>query len=233
MSQPKAKPPCVYCAVAAGSTKDHLIARKYVPISDRVGMPIVPSCKTCNEEKSRLEQQVYPRLVWGRQNRTQDDSDFPVEVIKKIMRGNQKLAGSISSNLNKKLIAADYYNLKYDASLGWDFSELKELSILIAKGLFFLSTNDVVDPTRTNEVKFCTQSEEDVFLRMLNLEQQGVPTSRKRVVEAWGNQTFSHESYFAVEPDRSSYCFLSFYGGVPTRGNGVELSSRFMVILGA
>jgi len=45
---------CVYCR-GVSTTSDHVVARTFFPNSMHEGIPKVPSCATCNNEKSKLE----------------------------------------------------------------------------------------------------------------------------------------------------------------------------------
>jgi hypothetical protein len=56
---------CVYCAAYLSASPDHVIARSFFLKDRRDGLPQVPACKTCNNEKSRLETYLAAVLPFG------------------------------------------------------------------------------------------------------------------------------------------------------------------------
>lgn len=57
---------CVYCGRDdASDTGDHVIARGFFLPSERGGLPQVPACNRCNNEKSRLEHHLTTVLPFG------------------------------------------------------------------------------------------------------------------------------------------------------------------------
>jgi len=44
---------CAYCALpGASDTADHVLAREFVAVEDRGGIPKVPACAACNGKKA-------------------------------------------------------------------------------------------------------------------------------------------------------------------------------------
>ncbi|WP_321936255.1 hypothetical protein [Paraburkholderia sp. J8-2] len=57
---------CVYCGrEGVSDTADHVIARGFFLPSERLDLPKVPACKTCNNMKSQLEHHVLTILPFG------------------------------------------------------------------------------------------------------------------------------------------------------------------------
>lgn len=56
---------CVYCRESDSTTSDHVFPRALFHKSQRDRLPKVPSCKECNNEKSRLEHYLLSVLPFG------------------------------------------------------------------------------------------------------------------------------------------------------------------------
>jgi hypothetical protein len=46
---------CVYCCEKSSADGDHVFSRQFLLEADRINLPKVPSCRSCNKEKSDLE----------------------------------------------------------------------------------------------------------------------------------------------------------------------------------
>jgi hypothetical protein len=56
---------CVYCGVGDSATRDHVLARCLFARGRTENLPQVPACKTCNNEKSKLELYLAAVLPFG------------------------------------------------------------------------------------------------------------------------------------------------------------------------
>lgn len=56
---------CVYCACRPSVTGDHVFAREFFTTESRGGLPKVPTCDHCNNEKSKLEHYLTAVLPFG------------------------------------------------------------------------------------------------------------------------------------------------------------------------
>jgi hypothetical protein len=56
---------CVYCAAYLSEAPDHVFARSFFLKDRRSDLPQVPACKTCNNQKSKLETYLAAVLPFG------------------------------------------------------------------------------------------------------------------------------------------------------------------------
>jgi hypothetical protein len=56
---------CVYCCNRPATTWDHVFARSFMPVARRANLPKVPACEQCNNEKSKLENELAAILPFG------------------------------------------------------------------------------------------------------------------------------------------------------------------------
>ena len=53
---------CPHCARPEASvTADHVFAREFFSVEKRDGLPVVPACERCNNEKSKLDHYLVVR----------------------------------------------------------------------------------------------------------------------------------------------------------------------------
>lgn len=56
---------CVYCGTATATTADHVFAREFFVVSQRVNLPKVPACAACNRSKADLERYLTAVLPFA------------------------------------------------------------------------------------------------------------------------------------------------------------------------
>lgn len=56
---------CVYCRESTSTTADHVFPREFFQKHQRSNLPKVPSCKSCSNEKSKLEHYLLSVLPFG------------------------------------------------------------------------------------------------------------------------------------------------------------------------
>jgi hypothetical protein len=61
---------CVYCGAAESTSADHVFARSLFLQRHRGDLPQVPACKSCNQDKSRLEHYLATLLPFGGRHET-------------------------------------------------------------------------------------------------------------------------------------------------------------------
>lgn len=80
---------CVYCSKAKAETADHVVAREFFMPSLRANIPKVPSCTSCNNNKSVLEHYLTALLPFGGRHRAAHENLVSM-VPRRLMR-NKKL----------------------------------------------------------------------------------------------------------------------------------------------
>src|SRR5690242_13724910 len=56
---------CTYCVERTATQPDHIFAREFFLPRRRHGLPKVPACQTCNNDKSKLEHYLTSILPFG------------------------------------------------------------------------------------------------------------------------------------------------------------------------
>lgn len=126
---------CVYCAVPESSEDpDHVVARGFFPLDKRDNLPQVPSCKPCNNLKSRIEIDLQASIPLA--SRVDGAKKFAEEMVAPRLRKNQRLA----RHLNKGA-KFEYANIDGQSTpsftIPFDHDSAVALYKMIAKGLAF------------------------------------------------------------------------------------------------
>src|SRR3989304_4598934 len=80
---------CVYCRDQPGTTADHIFSRQLFLIRNRAYIPQVPACQKCNNEKSKLENDLTAILPFGGLHA--DAHENLVELVPKRLAKNLRL----------------------------------------------------------------------------------------------------------------------------------------------
>lgn len=75
-------------------TVDHVFAREFFPIDKRSNLPKVPSCKKCNDDKSKIEHYLTALFPFG--GRHKSAYETLKEMVPKRLRKNPKLHRSLA-----------------------------------------------------------------------------------------------------------------------------------------
>ena len=153
---------CVYCNENLSKTGDHIFAREFFLENHRSNLPKVPSCEKCNNEKSKLEHYLTSLLPFG--GRHDDAKKNLKEMVPKRLKKNAKLHSNLSASMGR-------YWLKQDSGLfvkqtGFKIKKIKvtELFRFIARGLYFLHCNMILDRDAYIEVLALTKKRSEIFL---------------------------------------------------------------------
>jgi hypothetical protein len=91
---------CVYCGVPGSSEcGDHVLAREFVLVRHRKGLPIVPACGPCNTKKSKLETSLTVYLPFGA--RHQDAPETLSTLVPKRLTKQPKIRAHVEQALDR------------------------------------------------------------------------------------------------------------------------------------
>jgi hypothetical protein len=128
---------CVYCTVPGSSEiGDHVIAREFFPRERRSGLPIVPACEACNNEKSKLELYATAVVPFGG---THADADAILStMVEPRLSKNAKLAKSLAEGTEHHYTSSDG-GRSWDVQmvLPFDGERLARLFQMITRGLVY------------------------------------------------------------------------------------------------
>ncbi len=126
---------CTYCATAEGQTRDHVIARGFFPKDQREGIPCVPACQSCNNQKSLLEHQFTSVLPFGATHAG------AAELLSTLLPGrlekNLKLARRLADGKQYRFVSRDGTSWEPEMTLPLDGEALSQLFQMMTRGLAF------------------------------------------------------------------------------------------------
>lgn len=219
---------CVYCAEASSTSSDHVFAREFFLLADRLGLPKVPACDQCNNKKSELEHYLASLLPFGGRHR---DALATLEtMVPKRLRKNARLHRKLAQELGTAWSQECGGLYLPVLTLPIDIGRLERLFSLIVKGLLWHHWQTYITRDYFVKVSLLTKAEEKfVDERFFSL------SARARVEVNLGNDTFSYEGIQGVDCPQVTVWRLCVYGGVRFGGDAEapsQVSSRVGVVTG-
>lgn len=124
---------CVYCGVEGISeTADHVIAREFLPVEHRDGIPKVAACAPCNNAKSQLEHYLVAVLPFGNRLPTASvmlDTEVPRRLARNRRLRRDLAAGHQGAWLTENGVTQRTITLPFDGE------KLDALFALVTRGL--------------------------------------------------------------------------------------------------
>jgi hypothetical protein len=203
---------CVYCASAPSTpTGDHVFARKFFTSARRANLPKVPACKSCNDEKSRLEHYLMGVLPFG--GRHSDAIQNLTELLPPRLESNAKLHQQLRSG-QQRAWAREGGLIVPALTLPIEGDKVAELFRFITKGLLWHHWQVRFDPAKTG-----------VWTGFLNA--RGVEAHRSflamrgnaKVSEDLGKGTLAYEGSQGTDFPEMSIWLFSLYGGIKLSGD--------------
>jgi hypothetical protein len=201
---------CTYCAVAGLSTTgDHVFARAFLPANKRSGLPQVPACERCNNEKAKLEHYLTVVLPFGGQHA--DARQVLNKMVEPRLAKNAKLQRELSAGRETVWEDVDGV-LAPSMRLPLQTDKLEALCTMIAKGLAFHHFG-VVIPADSNVMSGAlTAHGEGVFGQFL-------ARNGNRVSESVGDGAFEYEGVQSRQDKHLTIWRIKLYGGVRLSGD--------------
>lgn len=126
---------CVYCRVNESTTADHVFCREFFQEHERDGLPKVPACEECNNNKSKLEHYLATLLPL-----TAPYSKDKTSIIKNVRRRlsrNKKISDSLYNSLvDHEDMDIPGLDSKF-SSFNFDIDKLYEYCEYAARGLLW------------------------------------------------------------------------------------------------
>jgi len=124
---------CVYCGVEGISeTADHVIAREFLPVTDRADIPKVAACGPCNNAKSQLEHYLIAVLPFGSRHPTASMT-LNTEVPRRLDR-NHRLHNDLATGHQYAWLTENGITQR-TITLPFDGEKLDALFTLVTRGL--------------------------------------------------------------------------------------------------
>jgi hypothetical protein len=87
---------CVYCVNKQSVDGNHIICREFFPVDNRANLPKAPSCKECNNDKSRLEHYLTTIMPFGA---THPKASIVIDMTSPRLAKNKKLASKLNAGV--------------------------------------------------------------------------------------------------------------------------------------
>jgi hypothetical protein len=127
---------CVYCVDEKAEDGDHIIARQFIPVDKRAYLPKVPSCKKCNNIKSKLEIYLTTILPFG--SNAPGAKEMLKTMVPARLENNFKLKKSLQVGAHNVWVKpSDSDIIQRSMTLPIEGEKLIELLRMIIRGLSF------------------------------------------------------------------------------------------------
>lgn len=197
---------CVYCAVEGiSSTEEHVVARTFFPVEQRQGIPKVPACGSCNNQKSQIEHYLATALPFGGQHTY--SSRILNEDVPKRLRKNARLARELAESWNSTVAVSREGYVQRQNTLHIDAEKVEQLYRYIVRGLCWSEWSLLLPPLQAEvQVGFLTADFAARIEPLLRLN--GKQRSQGHI----GGGLFQWEGVQAVDNDLITIWKMSLYG---------------------
>ena len=205
---------CAYCGKRKStSTGDHVVAREFLPVEERGGLPKVPCCENCNNDKSIIEHYTTTILPFGSNtyyagNMLRDYVSKRIERNKKLKRELNKLSGTVwAKSKNGLLIPHTTLPVKAEPII--------KLINYIVRGLAYYHWGTIITGQYSIDV-WPAPLEQIMFFRryVLSLSKENCITGNI------GNGCIIYKCTRSTDDPRISVWEVIFYNGLIMTGEG-------------
>jgi hypothetical protein len=215
---------CAYCGAPA-DTSDHLFARSFFPKSCWTGLPEVPACEVCNNEKSRLEGYLATVLLFG--GRHADALPNLLDMGERRLAGNHALHRTIQKGQSRAWVKADSGIVVPSMAVPIDPEQFTDYFKLVVKGLIRFEFGDTFAESDHIDVITATENTgAPLFRNMLSLN------AAKRARRDVGNGAFVYEGAQGTDPRITVWLITAFGGLVFQEKDGRSYETRIGALTG-
>jgi hypothetical protein len=201
---------CVYCNRRQSTTADHVFARGLFLVPERNNLIKVPSCKECNNDKSKLEHYLVSVLPFGGRHR--DSEGHLAQLVPKRLERNQKLKRQLSSGI-KKETPDENCSTEAVVTIPFDGAKYIEYWRYVDKGLVWHHFHTRIgEDTSVYAISYTLESEEILQKLFLSLR------SNKEVSETVGTNTVKYSGTQVKENQQISMWDFDLYNGLMLSG---------------
>ena len=196
---------CVYCVTSNSSAEgDHVIAREFFLPESRDNLPIVATCKNCNNMKSKLEHYLTAVLPFGGQH-ADAGKNLSMMVPPRLAKNN-KLLSSLNIGMKSLFTLRNRGPWIPEMTLPLDSEKLIQLFEFMAKGLAYWHW-EIYLPPNTCLVKaaFLTSTGRRIFEELL------AKNAISRVNISLGDGVFVYEAAQSAECPELTVWRMSLY----------------------
>ena len=202
--------PCCYCG-QPGGTKDHILARSFLPVRYRGQIRCVPACQPCNKRKSDLEAYVRTMMPVGSMMDSELSSEIFETLVKPTVEKDASFRRRYQNDMRRLLIPREDGTIGPDcwqAGLDFDMDKLKELCGMIAQALSYFYFDVTITPNRCDiEVAFPRNDSEHALAMHELFEHRAGNTAEGN----WGEGIFRFRGSHVVSGSLGTIWAFSLY----------------------
>jgi hypothetical protein len=197
---------CVYCGVdGISETVDHVIAREFLPVAHRDGIPKVAACGPCNNAKSILEHYLVAVLPFGSRHPIASvmlDTEAPRRLA-----GNRRLHRDLADGLQDGWLREDGITQR-TITLPFDGEKLGALFALVTRGLAAHHFGVVIPNDYFVGAGALASVAEPFMASLLKVN------ARSKVTQSLGDGLISYDGAQATDDPHLTVWRYRIYGGV-------------------
>lgn len=197
---------CVYCGIEGISeTADHVIAREFLPVEHRDGIPKVAACGPCNNAKSQLEHYLVAVLPFGSRHPTAS-AMLDTEVPRRLA-GNRRLHRELAAGHQEAWLTENDITQR-TITLPFDGEKLDALFALVTRGLAAHHFGVVIPKDYFIGAGALASVAEPFMTSLLMMN------ARAKVARSYGDGLISYDGVQATDDFNLTVWRYRIYGGV-------------------
>jgi hypothetical protein len=201
---------CVYCSSRPSETADHIIARQFFLPGRRDKLPKAPSCKRCNNRKSKLEHYLTALLPFG--GRHPDAHENLVTAALGRLAKNVPLHRDLRGNQGR-MISLENGIYRPTMTLPFESESLSGLFVLITRGLAWYHWKVLFTDEHEIRTLFLSDHGRKLFERLFHMK------ASQQVKIDLGEGTIRYEGSQLAGCAHSTVWRFQIYGGLLLAGD--------------
>lgn len=203
---------CVYCGKRKSSSSgDHVIAREFFPFEERVGIPIVPCCDKCNNDKSAVEHYTTTVLPFG--SNTYYAGHMLQKYVAKRLERNRRLKKNIRRLAGRTWVKKESGLFVQTMTLPIEAEQIIELLKYIVKGLMYYNWNYILPSDYVVNIRPVTEEQMEYFrTRVLSMSRDNY------IHRNYGKGCLIYHCTRSSEDPGISVWEINFYNGLVMTG---------------
>lgn len=215
---------CAYCPAQA-ETIDHVFARAFFPKDDWSGLPEVPACERCNNDKSKLEHYLATVMLFG--SHLANAVSRLEEMGERRLSKNEKLRRKLQSGTSRVWTTTPSGIRVPTTAIPFDNSQFTPLLKYVVKGLALVEFGLRLDGDDFVNVITATDNAGIPLFRDM-LARKSAATARR----ALGNGTVTYEAAQGVDDPRITVWLIELMGGLTFHEDGKEYRTKIGALTG-
>ena len=196
-----------YCSIAIATTDDHIFAREFFTIEDRINLPKAPACQVCNNNKSKFEHYLTATLPFAGRH-SQAVQNLETGIPRRLAK-NQRLKRELLGSMEPGWLKEDNGLYQRTSMFDFDNSKLEGWLKFVGRGLAWHHWKLYLLPDDDVSVVFMTDKNSEEWAKMTSNWRNA-----RRVVENLGNGTVKYVGVQAIDPPKLTVWTIWMYGGL-------------------